>query len=171
MSDQHIPVGYVRRAHGIGGDVVVRGMVSDAAVRFVEGATMITGEDSSRTFTIVEARPHQGDFLVRFDRITDKSTADALVGTQFVIQPHQRRELDESEWWAEDIVGATIESVDGETIGSVVDVVAGGAQDRLVADTTEGVRFEIPFVAEIVPSVESGRVVVDLPDGLIPDSE
>lgn len=170
-SGHSIPVGYVRRAHGIGGDVVVRGMVADAAERFVESATLTTGESPARSFTIVEARPHKGDFLIRIESVNDKAAADALVGTQFVIETHQRRELDESEWWAEDIIGSAVVSVNGEEFGSVVDVVTGAAQDRLVVDTAEGVRFEIPFVDELVPTVEERRVIVDLPPGLVPDGE
>ncbi len=165
--DHHIPVGYVRRAHGIGGDVVVRGMVSDASERFVADAVLTTGEPEARSFTIDSVRIHKGDFLVSLVGVGDKRTADALVGVQFVIDPAERRTLDEDEWWAEDLIGRDVVSVDGEALGEVSEVVSGAAQDRLVVLGVGGTTFEVPFVDALVPAVHDDRIVVDLPEGLI----
>jgi len=73
-----IPAGYVRRAHGIHGDVVVRGMLQDAEDRFVPGAVLTTDEDIPRGFEIVGVRGHQGDYIVTFNEIGDRTTADGL---------------------------------------------------------------------------------------------
>lgn len=163
-----IPAGYVRRAHGIHGDVVVRGMLQDAADRFVEGALLLTNEDEPREFEIAAVRNHQGDFIVSFVGISDRNAADALKGVQFAIDRSERRELEPGEWWPEDLVGCRVVTGEGETVGRVTDVVTGAAQDRLVVETPEGATGEVPFVDELVPTVDiEGRlIVVDLPDGL-----
>ncbi len=163
-----IPAGYVRRAHGIHGDVVVRGMLQDAADRFVEGALLLTNEDEPREFEIAAVRGHQGDFIVSFVGISDRNAADSLKGVQFAIDRSERRELDPKEWWPEDLVGCSVVTVEGMAIGAVTGVVTGAAQDRLLVETPDGALGEVPFVNELVPTVDiEGRlIVVDLPEGL-----
>ena len=163
-----IPAGYVRRAHGIHGDVVVRGMLQDAGDRFVEGALLLTNEDEPREFEISAVRGHQGDYIVSFVGISDRNAADALKGVQFAIHRSERRELEPGEWWPEDLVGCHVVTVDGQAVGRVVDVITGAAQDPLVVETQDGATGEVPFVSALVPEIdiEVGRIVVDLPEGL-----
>lgn len=164
-----IPVGYVRRAHGIRGDVVVRGLGADAVDRFQPGSRITTNESPSRAFEVTEHRPHSTDFLLRLTGIDDRTAAEGLVGVQFVIDPSDRRDLDPDEWWIEDIVGCTAVDPDGVRIGTVTDVVVGAAQDRLVISVDGGGRAEVPLVDELVPTVNTAdrRVVVALIEGLV----
>jgi 16S rRNA processing protein RimM len=163
-----IPAGYVRRAHGIRGDVVVRGMLQDAEDRFVAGAVLVTNEDVPREFEITDVRGHQGDYIITFSEVGDRNAAEALRGIQFTIDRSDRRELIPGEWWPEDLVGCEVHSNDGGVVGVIASVITGAAQDRLVVETPEGTRGEVPFVAELVPEVdvENRRIVVDLPEGL-----
>ena len=163
-----IPAGYVRRAHGIRGDVVVRGMLEDAEERFVTGAVLLTNEDAPRELEIIEVRGHQGDYIITFTEVGDRNAAEALKGMQFTIDRADRRELDPEEWWPEDLVGCDVYSKDGVLVGVIASVITGASQDRIVVETPEGTKGEVPFVAELVPEVdvENRRVVVDPPEGL-----
>lgn len=163
-----IPAGYVRRAHGIGGDVVVRGMLVDAGERFVEGSLLVTNETQPRELEIQGVRAHQGDYIITFLGIGDRNSAEALKGVQFTIDQADRRTLESGEWWPEDLVGCAVVSIDGESIGVIGDVVTGAAQDRIVVEKPDGSKGEVPFVAALVPQVDiaNDRVVVDLPQGL-----
>lgn len=164
-----IPAGYVRRAHGIHGDVVVRGMLQDAEDRFVPGAVLTTDEDIPRGFEIVGVRGHQGDYIVTFNEIGDRTTADGLRGIQFTIDRADRRQLEPGEWWPEDLEGCDVFSKDGELRGVITSVISGAAQDRIVVETPDGTKGEVPFVGELVTEVdvEHRRIVVDLPAGLL----
>lgn len=95
--------------------------------------------------------------------------AEAIRGNDVITT--QRRELGENEYWPEDLVGLEVRDPDGNRLGQVATLITGGAQDRLVIDAAEG-RFEVPFVAALVPEVDvSGGVVVIAPiEGLIPPS-
>jgi 16S rRNA processing protein RimM len=164
-----IPAGYVRRAHGIHGDVVVRGTLQDAGDRFVEGAVLVTNEDAPREFEITGVRGHQGDFIITFSGVNDRNVADAMRGIQFTIDKADRRELVPGEWWPEDLVGCEVFTVQSDSVGVVANVITGASQDRLIVETHEGSRAEIPFVVALVPEVdvENRRIVVDLPGGLL----
>lgn len=163
----HIPIGYVRKAHGIRGDVLVRGLVSDAADRF-DGVTSVSTGDPERVLRVTASTPHSGDHILHLEGIDTRNDAEALIGTQFVVPASDRRALDAGEWWAEDLVGCEVIDRDGTSVGTVTDVVTGAAQDRLVVTTGGGVVGEIPFVDPLVPEVDAAerRIVVDLPPGL-----
>lgn len=162
-----VEVGYARRAHGIDGEVVVRPQ-SDDPERWIEGATFITDESPPRTLEATAVRTHKDDLLVRFAGIADRNAADALRGVVFQIPASERRQLGSAEFWPDDLIGAAAVGPDGQMLGSVVGVEFAAAQDRLVIETPQGERVEVPFVSAIVPGVdlEAGVVTVDAPEGL-----
>jgi 16S rRNA processing protein RimM len=158
----------VRKAHGIRGDVVVRGLVDDAAARLVPGSAFQTTEGTPRTLTVATAGPSKDDFRVSFEGVTDRNEAETLKGTQLTVPSTERRSLAEDEWWPEDVIGCQVMSIDGGKVGTVHEVVIGAAQDRLIVIAPDGTTGEIPFVAALVPEVDiaNDRIIVDLPEGL-----
>ena len=162
-----ILVGYVRRAHGINGAVVIRPLTDDPEHRWVSGAEFMSDAKPPILFTVDEATPYRDDLLVRFAEVRDRTGAEALRGTSFTIDPADRRDLDDGEFWVEDLVGCDVVDQDGESIGVIESVEFGAAQDRLAVRTEAG-RFEVPFVDAIVPEVdlEARIVVVAPPEGL-----
>jgi len=170
---QHIPVGYVRRAHGIRGDVVIRGLVADIRDKLAPGSVVFTDEDSPRSLTVAAVADSKDGFRVSFDSIDSRDEADALRGVQLTVPASQRRTLDDGEWWPEDLVGCEVVDVDDQPVGRVHEVILGVAQDRLVVIDDDGARAEIPFVDALVPEVDvsNDRIIVDLPEGLFESSK
>lgn len=165
--DTRISVGYVRRAHGIKGDVIVRPL-TDNPGRYQVGASLLSDEEPPRVFTVASAQPHNDGLLVHFDGVGDRNSAEALQGVTFTIGPEERRRLGEDEYWPDDLEGLVAIGPDGAHLGVVAGVVLGGAQDRLVIATEDGREIEVPFVSEIVGEIHPslGHVVVDAPEGL-----
>ena len=163
-----IPVGYVRKAHGIRGDVVVRGLLEDAHERLVDGASFETNESPHRVLTVQSVAPSGTDLRIHFAGIEDRSEAEELKGVQLVIDVADRRMLGADEWWPEDLVGCSAIDTSGTPVGEVVEVILGGTQDRLVIVRPDGERAEVPFVHALVPQVdtEARIVTLELPDGL-----
>ncbi|GMQ85741.1 MAG: ribosome maturation factor RimM [Acidimicrobiia bacterium] len=162
-----VDVGYGRRAHGIGGEVVVRPQTDDPD-RWVVGATFTTDESPPRTLEATAVRTHHDDLLVRFAGIDDRDAADTLRGTVFQIPATERRPLGDGEFWPDDLIGAVALGPEGETLGTVTGIELAAAQDRLVIETADGSRVEVPFVSAIVPTVdvEARVITVTPPDGL-----
>ncbi|NNC76072.1 MAG: 16S rRNA processing protein RimM [Acidimicrobiia bacterium] len=166
-TDDRISVGYVRRAHGIRGDVIVRPL-TDFEGRFVAGSEFLTDESPSRSLRVTRAQDHKDGYLVHFDAVTSRNDAEALQGVTFTISASERRDLGENEFWPEDLQGMVAITPNGDRLGTVVGVVLGEAQDRLVVSTADGVEIEVPFVDPIVSVVHpsGGHVVIDAPPGL-----
>lgn len=155
--------GEVGKPHGLAGEVYVV-PISDDPRRFEPGSTLLREDGSA--LTIVAVHRHGNRVLVRFDGISDRTSAESLRGPLFV-PGHDARRLDENEFWPHDLVGCTVTAPTGD-VGTIAEVVPGAAQDLLRVDTPKGERL-IPLVGDIVVSVDTSerRVTIDPPDGLL----
>ncbi|MEN8114392.1 MAG: ribosome maturation factor RimM [Actinomycetota bacterium] len=160
-------VGYVRRSHGVNGAVIVRPLTDDATQRWHEGARFFSDEDPPVTYVVTRVGPHKDGLLVSFEGVASRNAADRLRGTSFTIPSEERRDLEEGEYWPDDLEGCAVVDEDGHLLGTVAFVELGGAQDRLVVETEDGT-VEVPFVDALVPTVdlENGRIIATPPPGL-----
>jgi len=106
-------------------------------------------------------------FQVAFEGVGTREAADEIRGS--VVSVDERRPLADDEFWPEELSGLSVFDESGEQVGVVERVVFGPGQDRLVIAIDDGVRFEVPFVAELVPVVDIGarRVEINVIPGLI----
>ena len=162
-------VGRVGRAHGIHGLVSVDVRTDEPERRLVPGAVLLTDPEARGPLTIVEGRVHSGRLLLQFEGVEDRTQAEALRGTDLVVEidPAELPE-DEDEWYDHQLVGLTAVGTDGTSYGSVTEVVHLPMQDLLAVRTESGAEVLVPFVAAFVPEVDvaGGRVVLDPPGGL-----
>jgi len=145
-------VGYVRKAHGLNGEVVVR-LTTNRVERVAKGAELIVG-DTPRT--VATSRPHQDDHLVRFSDVAGRNQADALRGLELKATPID----DPDELWVHELIGCAVVDSSGVERGSVAEVLENPASDLLELDT--GALVPIRFVT----SHEESLITVDVPDGL-----
>lgn len=166
---ERVSVGYVRRAHGIRGEVVVRPL-SDNPERYRQGNVLQSDEDPPRDLEIVSVREHKDGLIVAFAGITDRSAAEAMPGVTLTIDRDDRRGLEDGEYWPDDLQGLSVIASDGSHLGVITGVVLGDAQDRIVVTTPAGIDVEVPFVDELVGEIHpsGGHIVVTAPDGLFP---
>jgi 16S rRNA processing protein RimM len=108
-----------------------------------------------RSYTVREIRQGKKGPQVAFEGVTNREEAEKLRGNDVFVSA--RRELAEGEYWPADLVGLDVRPGGGK----VVEVVHGPTQDRLVIER-DGVRFEIPFVDELVPTVDVGAGYVEV---------
>jgi 16S rRNA processing protein RimM len=150
-----LEVGRIVKPHGLRGEVVVEA-ISNRDERFLPGSVLYV---SGAATAIATSRRHQNRWLVRFEGIEDRTAAEALRG--IVVTGDALASLPEDEVWVHDLIGASVSDRSGTDLGTVVAVEANPAHDILV--TEEGVLIPIVFVVER----GDGRVVVDLPEGLL----
>jgi 16S rRNA processing protein RimM len=162
-------IGRIAKAHGIGGEVSVDVRTDDPDHRFAVGARLET-EPADRGPLVVEGtRWHSGRLLVRFAGLADRSAAEALRSTLLVVDSATSAAPDHAnEFWDHDLIGLEAVTTVGALIGQITDVVHTPGSDLLVIGRADGGEVLVPFVAEIVPSVDldARRVVVAPPEGL-----
>ncbi|MQA87073.1 MAG: ribosome maturation factor RimM [Streptosporangiales bacterium] len=161
-------VGRVGRPHGIRGELLVEVLTDDPAARFAPGSVLATSRPGVGPLTVERTRWHSGRLLVTFAGVTDRSAAEAMGGTQLLVDSADLPAIeDPDEFYDHELVELTVETTDGVPVGVVVDVLHHG-QDILVVRSAD-VETLVPFVAAIVPKVDlaAGRLVIDPPPGLL----
>ncbi|GAA5062829.1 16S rRNA processing protein RimM [Thermocatellispora tengchongensis] len=161
-------VGRIGRPHGIRGEVTVDVRTDDPELRFAPGARLDTDPPSAGPLLVESVRPHAGFLLVRFAGVPDRTAAEALRGTMLVVESAEVPPLDDpDEFYDHQLIGLAVETVSGEPVGKVADVLHHG-QDLLVVRRGAEEVF-VPFVRALVPEVDvaGGRLVVDPPPGLL----
>jgi len=163
VPDGYVRIGHIARAHGIKGDVAVV-FYSDEPERFGKGTRLRLGE---RDVTIERARPGKDGRIVTFAGVADRNAAEALQGAQLYLARADLRQLEDGEFWPDDLIGLEAVDQNGRRLGALTDVLLDSAQIRLVISGSEG-DFEVPFVSALVPEVliDEGRVVINSVEGL-----
>lgn len=136
---------------------------TDSPARFAPGSNLVTG--TGRALVVRSARPYRDrGLVVAFEGVTGREAAEALRGEIVTIGTEQRRDLEDGEYWVDELVGLRVVGPDGDEVGRIVGV-AFGPQDRLVIDIGRG-QIEVPFVHDLVGEPNEGTIVIDVPPGL-----
>ena len=147
-----LEIGHLRRAHGVRGQLNVQ-LVTDRTERLQPGTRWWA---RGGWLTVAAASPHQDRWLVTFDEVHDRATAQRYTNTPVYAEPLD----DPDELWVHELIGATVVEADGTPRGTCVAVVENPAADLLELDS--GALVPVVFVTEHGP----GRIVIDPPPGL-----
>ncbi|MFJ7912407.1 ribosome maturation factor RimM [Kitasatospora sp. NPDC096204] len=163
-------VGRIGRAHGIRGDVSVEVRTDEPELRLGPGAVVLTDPASVGPLTVESGRVHSGRLLLRFAGVKDRNAAEALRGTLLIseVDPEESPE-DPEEYYDHQLIGLDVVLLDGTLVGELTEVVHLPYQDLLTVKKADGTEVLVPFVSQIVPTVdlENQRAVITPPAGLI----
>lgn len=165
MSDD-VVIARIGKPHGLRGEVTVQVHTDRPHERFLVGETFRTEPAAAGPLVIRTARDHNGIQLLSFEGHADRTAAEALRGTRLLAAPDDD---EDDAWYAEDLVGLSVQDASGRVVGTVADLISRPVQDLLEVTLDGGGTAYVPFVEEIVPEVdaERGVVVIDPPPGLL----
>jgi 16S rRNA processing protein RimM len=170
VTEPTVVVGRITRAHGLRGEVVVQ-VFSDNPERFAPGSSMFL--EDGRELVIRSVRPGSRT-LVTFEGIGDRDAADRLRGETLVVPESMLPELPEGEFWPHQLIGCTVVTESGRSLGEIADVIPNPANDLWATVDAGGTETLIPAIREVVASVdlEARRVLVrDIPGLTAPEGE
>lgn len=136
--------------------------ISNRRERFDVGSVHYAGD---RELVILRARNQRGRWVVGYGGVTDLAAAEALRSVVLYGDPLDPGVLSAGEMWVHELIGAEVVDLGGTSHGHVADVEINPAHDILVLDT--GGLVPVVFVSEFAPDPAPGRVVVDVPEGLL----
>jgi 16S rRNA processing protein RimM len=147
-------VGRIGRAHGVHGELYVS-LITDRTERLAPRARLLAG---AQWLTVRESREQQDRWLVRFDGIDDRTSAEKLTNTTLLAEP--LLDADDDAMWVHDLIGSRVVDAQGIERGTCVAVIDNPAHDILELDN--GALVPVTFVV----SAAAGVVTIDPPDGL-----
>ncbi len=166
-----LKVGKIAGAHGLAGAVNVYSYTHPPA-RLVEYRPWFIGADpeTAVAYEVVRARLLAKRIVAELADLRGRAAAEALKG-QWIFVDRAQVPKEEGEYLWDELVGCTVRTTEGETLGEVVRVVDFGAQDILLVQgrNREGRRGEwmIPFTEDVIQEVRPfEEVVVAMLEGL-----
>jgi 16S rRNA processing protein RimM len=165
-------VGRVVRAHGVTGEVVVEVRTDDPDTRFAPGTTLRAKPSRGgpeRDYVVDSAREHSGRLLVRLDGVADRTAADSMRGTLFLVDSADLPPISEpDEFYDHQLEGLQVVTTAGTPVGSVAEVLHTAAGELLSVRTGDG-EVLVPFVSAIVTAVSltDQTTEIDPPEGLL----
>ncbi len=166
-------VGRVVKAHGVTGEVVVDVRTDDPDTRFAPGTPLRArpkGGSPEHEYVVESSREHSGRLLVRLAGVSDRSAADALRGTLFLVDSEALPPTDDpDEFYDHQLEGLRVVTADGQLVGNVNEVLHTAAGELLSVTSETGAEVLVPFVSAIVTAVslEDRTIEIDPPDGLL----
>lgn len=149
-------VGRVLRAWGIRGDLKIQPM-TDRPDDFATFEHVHIGVPPRR-YAVQSFRPYQGNWLLHLADVDTRTQAEGLHGQPIFIERAQRQ-LGEGEYLADQIIGLSVITVEGEALGKVVEIVVTGANDVYVVQGERG-EVLLPARAEVVRDIDLERQVM-----------
>jgi 16S rRNA processing protein RimM len=163
-------VGRVLRAWGIRGDLKIQPMTDRPAdlarlTQVYVGAPTHTSVPPRR-YEVQSFRPYQGSWLLHLVEVSTRTQAEALHGQPILIERVQRQ-LEADEYLADQIIGLKVVTLAGETLGTVVEIIATGANDVYVVHGDRG-EVLLPARSEVIRAIDlvTATMTVELLPGL-----
>jgi 16S rRNA processing protein RimM len=160
-SEEFIPVGKISGAFGVRGWVKVYSFTEPRG-NILEYSPLFLSRQGEWIEVEVSGGHLQGKGVVMgLANVTDRDQVQPLIGAELAIRKTQLEPAEEDEFYWADLIGLSVENLDGEVLGTVDHLLETGANDVLVVKADKQDERLIPFVMEDIVKL------VDLDNKLI----
>lgn len=169
--DDLVAVAHAVKTRGLRGELVAE-LLTDFPERFegLENLIAVAPDGKRRVLKLEEHWFQSGRIILKFAGYDSIEEAATLVGYEFAVPENERVELSADEFYEWELAGCRVESIEGEEIGRVREVLRTGGVEMLVVDNeAKGREHLIPLAEEICVeiNVEQKLIRVDAPEGLL----
>ncbi len=170
MSLPLILIGAVTRAQGLKG--ALRVVPYLGAMEDYEGLRSVTlvTEGGREERKVRACRPHGKVLIVELEGLDDRDAAEACVGASLYADRSQLPDLEEGEFYKEDLLDAAVVTEEGAALGAVTGFIDTGSNDVLVVRDGPHTHL-IPALRHVLVRLDrdAGVLWIDPPPGLLED--
>ena len=163
-------IGNVVALFGVQGELKVL-LLSDIPDRFNQLDVVYVGPGHVQ-HRIEHVRPYKGEMVIlKLQGIDDANTAEKMRNFAISIPETELAQLPPDSYYQHDILGLQVVTVQGRTVGKLIDIIVTGSNDVYVIKSPEGEQHLIPAIKDVVKQVDLRRKVmyIDPIAGLLDD--
>ena len=164
-----IELGAISEAQGLQGQVKVRPHSSDPVAllssktvwlslvpRRDAGVAASVEQASLTQYKVKSAKMHSGNVVVSLEGVTDRDQAIALKGARILVARDAFPKAESDSYYWVDLIGCQAINLQNDVLGEVLDVTENGAHGVIaIGDaTTKEIKYLVPFVKEVVQTVD-----------------
>jgi 16S rRNA processing protein RimM len=162
LSEQHINVGKISGVFGIKGWLKIFSYTEPRENILSYSPWLIKNGGEHKTVNVVDGQLHGKAIIARLAGVDDRDQASALTGCDIFINRNQLPKTGKGEYYWSELIGLSVETLQGIRLGIVDGLLETGANDVLIV---HGERERaIPFLqGQTIVSIdlEAGKMVVD----------
>ncbi|MGE7089917.1 ribosome maturation factor RimM [Lysinibacillus sp. NPDC048646] len=160
-------VGRIVNTHGIRGEVRILSTTDFEEQRFAVGNKLAAfkKDDKKPTWVTIESvRRHKNFILLTFEGMHNINLVEPFKEGMLKVTKDQMEDdlLEENEYFYHDIIGCSVISEEGETIGEIKDILETGANDVWVIKGVKGKEHYIPYIEDIVKDINIDEKVITI---------
>ena len=169
MNSDLVAIAKIAKPRGLRGEVSAD-ILTDFPERFADLETVIAllPDGVRRDLKIENFRFQNKRILLKFEGIDSIEAAETLRDAEICIHESEAVALEEDEFYDWELVDCKVETIEGETIGVVKELMRTGGTELLVVAGAEK-EFLIPFAENICTEIDIDNklIRVDAPEGLL----
>lgn len=145
---EYIEIGKIINTHGIKGELKIDSYSDFDDLRFAKG-NKIYMEDGNdvKEFEISSYRIHKGYVLITLAGYANINLVEGYKGRYLYMDANDRQELEDGEFYVDELIGMDVADENNNNIGKVVDVEpTNGAQNNIRVEMLDGKSFLVPYV-------------------------
>lgn len=172
MSAELVAIAKILKTRGLRGELVAQ-VLTDFPERFNETTRVFAVKPNGEQIELNLASHwfQKNRIILKFENFDSIETAETLVNCEVCVPESEAVALEPDEFFDWELAGCKIETLDGDEIGTVREILRTGGTEVLVVDSVNDEKkdFLIPFANEICVEVDTGNklIRVDLPEGLL----
>ncbi|MEX2462180.1 MAG: ribosome maturation factor RimM [Paenibacillaceae bacterium] len=172
MSEAMYNVGKIVNTQGIKGELKVLLQTDFPETRFQKGNKLIMVDPDKKTEMTVEVesgRMQKNVYIVKFVGFDDINRVEKYKGWMIKVPASALLELEDDQYYYHEIIGCSVVTEDGETLGIVTDILTPGANDVWVVTRPAGKPVLLPVIDDVVLKVDvaAKQILVYIMEGLI----
>ncbi|MBR5383157.1 MAG: 16S rRNA processing protein RimM [Clostridia bacterium] len=164
MYSEYLSIGEVLKPQGIHGEVKVRPDTDDPA-RFALLETVFILKNDQYTPIKIEHVSVRADGFVYciLNGATTREEAESQRGIELFVDREHAVSLPDGAYFISDLLGCSVCTQSGETVGTIKDVLQPGANDVYEIKCTDGKLMYLPVLPFVILSVDvrQGTVIID----------
>lgn len=168
MDSAFLPMGRIGKARGIKGEVLASWEGENAFPQ--KGPIYLRMPNGEMAvLTIFGAKPFKNRYIVLFDSINDRASAERLNGAVILVNRKDLPPPAENEAYLCDLEGCNVFLPDGRLVGTLDHVEFPANQQVWAIKNQAGKEILFPARPEFITSLEpeNNRIVIDPPEGLL----
>jgi len=158
---ENICVGIIRTAHGIKGEVKLKSY--DDISDYIFEIDSLFDEEGNQ-FKIKKTGKQKDVFIISIEGVTSRNDAELLRGKELYTLKSLLPELDDDEFYIDDLVGVDVVLKNGDKFGKVISVQNFGASDLIEIEDLEGKAEFYAFTKEVFPEFNKEYLIFCPPE-------
>ncbi|RXT15090.1 ribosome maturation factor RimM [Ammoniphilus sp. CFH 90114] len=172
MSTRYYEVGKIANTHGIKGELKIHSVTDFPEERYKKGSQLLLFHPNLSeplTVTVEAARLQKNTYIIKLKEYGNINDVEKYKGGSLKVAEDQRLDLEEDEFYYDDIMGCEVWTDEGNQLGLVKEIITTGANDVWVVKTKEGKEVLLPYIEDCILNVDiaNKKITAHIMEGLM----